>query len=232
MKEKHHKLSTYLLIKQYQAEKDKTSKKAIELDKLIREELKIPDNVDSLSNEIQDKFNMIVQTEKAKNEKFINVTAWIFIILTGLKLLGSGCGLMNIGSASKLLPKIDSLFSENISPFFSFIFQHIILITTISFILSLVMFSTAIGVLYRSNFARKIGIIFLVYEIIRAFISPFLIVYIYPSLHNFNEISKSILDNMYGASIAVSVFVSIIIIVIYGWLVYKFTSPDIKEEFK
>lgn len=231
MKKNMEKLTTYLLIKHYQEEKDKASPKAIDLDKLIRNKLKIPDDVDLLSNEIQEKFNNILSKGRGKNEKFINITSWIFIILTGLMIIGSGCGLMSLDYASKFLPKINSLNPENINPFFRFIFQHLYLIVTVKFVLSLAMFAAAIGVLKRSNFARKAGVLFLIYEIIKAVVSPFLIIYIYPSIRNFNEVPKLIVDSMYGTSIALSVFFGIILIVIYAWLVYKYTSPEIKEEF-
>ena len=36
----------------------------------------------------------------------------------------------------------------------------------------------------------------------------------------------------YDTSLVMSLLFSIIFILIYGWLVYKFTSPEIKEEFK
>ena len=78
------KLSTYLLAKRYQTEQDKSSAKAAELDKLLHEKLSIPANIDLLSTEIQDKLNEIIRAGKRKAEKFINVTAWIFIVLTGL----------------------------------------------------------------------------------------------------------------------------------------------------
>jgi len=233
MEEKYSELSTYLLIKRYQAEQDKNSTKAIELDKLIREDLKIPESMDLLSNDIQEKFNKIVGTEKRKNEKFINITAWIFIIILGASLLGSGCGLMSMNSTSRLLPKIDSLYSENISPIFRFFIEHQMLITVISFVISLVMFFIAIGILYRSDFARKIGIAFLIYEIVKAFASPLLVKYVYPSIRDFNyQIPQSMRDSMYNTSIVMSLFLSIIFILIYGWLIYKFTSSEITEEFK
>ncbi len=95
------------------------------------------------------------------------------------------------------------------------------------------MFSTAIAVLYRYDFARKAGIIFLIYEIIKAVISPFLMMHIYPKIHNLSyKIPKSMIDSMYGTSIVFSLFFSVIIIAVYGWLIYKFTSPEIKEDFR
>ena len=71
MEEKYSELSTYLLIKRYQAEQDKNSTKAIELDKLIREDLKIPESMDLLSNDIQEKFNKIVRTEKKRMKNLL-----------------------------------------------------------------------------------------------------------------------------------------------------------------
>ncbi len=233
MEENFRKLSTYLLAKRYQAEQDKSSAKAIELDKLIHEQLKISGNVDLSSNEIQDKLNEIIRAGKRKAEKFINVTAWIFIILTGVKFLGSIYGLMSLNTVSRHLPEINSMHLENISPFLKFIFGNLTLITMFAFVISLAMFSTAIAVLYRYDFARKAGIIFLIYEIIKAVISPFLMMHIYPKIHNLSyKIPKSMIDSMYGTSIVFSLFFSVIIIAVYGWLIYKFTSPEIKEDFR
>lgn len=226
------KLSTYILAKRYQAEQDKSSAKAAELDKLLHERLSIPADIDLLSTEIQDKLNEIIRAGKQKAKKFINVTAWIFIVLTGLKFLGSIYGLMSMNTVSEHLHEINSLHLEKI-PFLKFIFGNLALITMFAFVISLAMFSTSIGVLYRYNIARKAGIIFLTYEIIKAVISPFLIMYIYPNIRNLNyQIPKTIIDSTYGSSIAVSIFFSIIVIVVYWWLISRFTSPEIKEEFK
>ncbi|MEJ2617825.1 MAG: hypothetical protein P8Z35_22915 [Ignavibacteriaceae bacterium] len=226
------KLSTYILAKRYQAEQDKSSAKAVELDRLLRDKLSIPANIDLLSTEIQDKLNEIIRAGKQKAEKFVNVTAWIFIVLTGLKFLGSIYGLMSMNTVSEHLHEINSLHLENI-PFLNFIFGNLVLITMFAFVISLAMFSTSIGVLYRYNLARKAGIIFLIYEIVKAVVSPFLLMYIYPNIRNLNyKIPKSIVDTTYGSSIAISLFFSIVIIVIYWWLISRFTSPEIKEEFK
>ena len=225
------KLSSYILAKRYQAEQDKSSAKAVELDKQLHEKLSIPANIDLLSTEIQDKLNEIIRAGKQKAEKFINVTAWIFIVLTGLKFLGSVYGLMSINTVSEHLTEINSLHLEKI-PFLKFIFGNLALITMFAFVVSLAMFITAIGVLYRYDFARKAGIIFLIYEMIKAVISPFLLMYIFPNIRNLNyKIPKSIIDSTYGSSIAVSLFFSVIIIIVYWWLISRFTSPDIKEEF-
>jgi len=232
MREYIKKLSTYILAKRYQAEQDKSSAKAAELDKLLHERLSIPADIDLLSTEIQDKLNEIIRAGKQKAKKFINVTAWIFIVLTGLKFLGSIYGLMSMNTVSEHLHEINSLHLEKI-PFLKFIFGNLALITMFAFVISLAMFSTSIGVLYRYNIARKAGIIFLTYEIIKAVISPFLIMYIYPNIRNLNyQIPKTIIDSTYNSSIAVSIFFSIIVIVVYWWLISRFTSPEIKEEFK
>ena len=105
MSEKYSELSAYLLIKRYQAQQDKNSPQAVELDKLIRNDLDISPDIDLMSDDIQDRFNNIVRSEKRKSEKFINVTAWIFIVITGLSFWGSGCGLMSLGMTSKYITR-------------------------------------------------------------------------------------------------------------------------------
>ena len=137
-----------------------------------------------------------------------------------------------MNTVSEHLHEINSLHLENI-PFLKFIFGNLALITMIAFVISLAMFITSIGVLYRYDIARKAGIIFLIYEIVKAVISPFLLMYIYPNISNLSyKIPKSIIDSTYGSSIAVSLFFSIIIIAGYWWLISRFTNPDIKEEFR
>ncbi len=232
MEESYSELSIYLLIKRYQSEQDKKSPKAIELEKLIKEDLNYSDNIDLLSTEIQDKLDKIVHEQKRKNNNFINITSWIIIALTGLSLLGSGCSLVSISSTSNFLPKVDFMFSENINPITKFMLENQTLLIIFSFILLFVILIVAVGVLYRSNFARKVAVILLVFKIAQNFVAPILIKYVYPSFHELKfDVPKSIADGMYQTSIIMSVFLSIIFIIIYGWLIYKFTTPDIKEEF-
>jgi hypothetical protein len=232
MEEDFSEFSTYLLIKRYKSEQDKNSPKAIELERLIRKDLNLSTDIDFSSTEIQDKLNKIFRESNRKNEKFITITAWIFIALTGLGLLGSGCSLMSVSSTSKLLPKVESMLSENINPIAKFMIENQILLSVFSFILLFIMLIVSVGVLYRSNIARKIAVILLVFKIAQNFVEPLLIKYVYPSFHDLKiDVPKSIADGMYQASIIMSIFFSIIFIVVYGWLIYKFTSPEITEEF-
>ena len=233
MSEKYSELSAYLLIKRYQAQQDKNSPQAVELDKLIRNDLDISPDIDLMSDDIQDRFNNIVRSEKRKSEKFINVTAWIFIVITGLSFLGSGCGLMSLGITSRYMSRLAPYLTENAHPIFKFIIDNHILLQVISFFLSFGMFIVSIGILYRSDLARKFGITFLIYEIARACISPLMVKFVYPSIRSYgSEIPPTLFNSMYEASIAMSLLFSVIFIAIYGLLIYKFTSPEIKEEFK
>ena len=232
MEENYSEFSTYILVKRYQEETDKKSPKAVELEKLIRDDLGFSDDVNLIAPEIQDKLNKLVRESKRRSEKFINLTSWIFIALILLSLLNSSCSLMTISSTSKFLPNIESMLNENINPIAKFILENQALITILSFILLSIMLVVLVGILYRSNLARKIGIILLVYKIAQNFAEPLLVKYVYPSLHDLKfDVPKPIADLAYQTSLVVSAFVSVIFIVIYGWLIYKFTSPEIKEEF-
>lgn len=232
MEENYSEFSTYILVKRYQEETDKKSPKAVELEKLIRDDLGFSDDVNLIAPEIQDKLNKLVRESKRRSEKFINITSWIFIALILLSLLNSSCSLMTISSTSKFLPNIESMLNENINPIAKFILENQALITILSFIVLSIMLVVLVGILYRSNLARKIGIILLVYKIAQNFAEPLLVKYVYPSLHDLKfDVPKPIADLAYQTSLVVSAFVSVIFIVIYGWLIYKFTSPEIKEEF-
>jgi len=232
MEENYSEYSTYLLVKRYQAEPDKKSTKAVELEKLIRDDLGFSDDVDLLAPEIQDKLNKLVRESKRRSEQFINITSWILIALILLSLFNSGCSLMTISSASKFLPNIESMLNENINPVARFILENQIPITILSFILLGFMLFVLVGVLYRSDTARKMGIILLVSKIAQNFAEPLLVKYVYPSLHDLKfDVPKPIADLTYQTSLVMSAFVSVIFIVIYGWLIYKFTTPEIKEEF-
>ena len=232
MEEDFSELSTFLLIKRYKSEQDKNSSNAIELERLIRKDLNLSTDIDFSSSEIQDKLSKIVRESKRKNERFINITSWIFIALTGLSLLGSGCSLMTISSTSKMLPKVESMFSESINPIAKFMLENQILLTVFSFILLLAALIVSVGVLYRTEIARKIAIILLGFKIVQNFAEPLLVKFVYPSFHDLKfDVPKSIGEGMYQTSIIMSVFFSIIFIAIYGWLIYKLTSTEIKEEF-
>jgi hypothetical protein len=225
-------LSTYLLIKKYQAEKDRQSSTALEIAKIIREDLKISEEVDLNSIEIQNRFSNIVLNEKKKNEKFINITAWIFIIITGLSFVGNGCGLLTKNLSLMISTTSDKLMNNSINPIIRFYIENHVLFVVISVIFSFAVFITSIGILYRSEIARKVAIIFLGIKILENFIQPLLVRYVYPTFSDMGiNIPQQMADSMYKFSFFASAFLSIVFIIIYGWLIYKYTTPEIKEEF-
>lgn len=233
MEEDYGELSTYLLIKRYRAIKDKDSAEAKELENLIRDDLNLSAEMDFGSEYGRKQISDFVRTSKSKIEKFINITAWIFIILTGLKFTGSGCGLIGSDFNAKLSEFVSSRVFSHINPYMQFLLQHYLLITVVNTLFFLFAFFVCIGVLYRSNLARKLAIVILIIKIIENFIQPVLVKYVYPSAYDFRyKLPKSVVDGMYQSSLVMSVLLSVVFISLYGWLIYKYTSPEIKEEFE
>ena len=232
MEEKYNELTTYQLIKKYRTIKEKGSSKAKELENLIRNDLKLSDDADFLSVDVENQLSEYVRKSRLKNEKFINITAWIFIVLTGLSFLGSGCGLISSDFDAKLSKFVESQLFKIINPFMQFFLEHHLLISIVSTLFFALAFFVSVGILYRSNSARKLAIIFLIIKIIQNFIEPILVKYVYPTVYDLKyDLPKSVAESMYKSSVIMSVFLSVIFIILYSWLIYKFSSPEIKEEF-
>ena len=226
-------LSTYLIVKRYLSQPDKYLPEAIELEKAIRANLNYNDEVDFSSFEVRDRLSKIVRKEKEKIEKFINITSWIVIILLGISFINRISTLISDPIASRFNNKINSLYSENINPIAKFIIENQTTITIVSILLIILMLIVSVGVLRRSNLARKLAIVFLAYKIIQNFLEPIMVKFVYPSLHDLKiDVPKSIADSMYQTSVVFSVLISVVFILLYGWLIYKFTSQEITEEFK
>jgi hypothetical protein len=232
MEERYNELTTYQLIKKYRTIKEKESPEAKELENLIRNDLKLSANADFNSIEVHNQLSEIVRKSRLKNERFINIIAWIFIALTGLSFLGSGCSLIRSDFDAKLSKFVDSQLFKNINPYMQFMLQHHLLITIIGSLFFVLAFFASVGILYRSNLARKVAIIFLIIKIIQNFLEPILVKYVYPTVYDFKyDLPKSVADSMYKSSVIMSVFLSAVFIILYSWLIYKFNSPEIKEEF-
>jgi len=206
-------LSTYLIVKRYLSQPDKNLPEAIELEKAIRANLNYNDEVDFSSFEVRDRLSKIVRKEKEKIEKFINITSWIVIILLGISFIN----------------RISTLISD---PIAKFIIENQTTITIVSILLIILMLIVSVGVLRRSNLARKLAIVFLAYKIIQNFLEPIMVKFVYPSLHDLKiDVPKSIADSMYQTSVVFSVLISVVFILLYGWLIYKFSNQEIIEEF-
>lgn len=227
MKESLQDLPTYSLIKRYLSEPDKISPHSLEISNIIKEDLNLPVTFNLASEEGVRKLNEVLYTTKNKNEKFLNITAWIFIIWGGIGFLSSILSLTfnpAAATANILLPEANR--------FLDFMIRYQVLISVISILISLAMLVAFAGVLYRSEIARRIAVLVILLKIVQNFAEPLLVKYVYPGLKELNpEIPSAISSSMRQASLVMSLFVSIVCIVIYGWLIYKLTSPEIKEEF-
>ena len=224
--------SSYLLIKKYLAQNDKGSAQAKEIEKLLIEDLNLSKGTDFSSSTMQEKLNEIYKDEKQKIEKFIKISAWIFIVITGSQVLGAIYnGIIQVIGFKNIFP-IKNFFIGELNPLFEYYIQHPILFYFLSLFIIMVMFISSIGVLNKSNLARKFGVALLVYKILGNLLEPLLVKYVYPSAQNLAiSVPKYFADSMYQTSIMMSLIGSIVFIIIYGWLLYKYTSQDIVSEF-
>ena len=224
--------STYLLLKTYLRDSDKESNKAKEIEELLVEDLNLSNEADFSTLEIKNLITKFYYDKKRKHEKFVNISAWIFIVLSGLGLLGAIHTAIFLELTSNKNPIFDRLYSGELNPIFEFYIQHPLLFYFLSLFLLFSVFFSFIGVLNRSNFARKIVVVLLGFKIIQNLAEPLLVKFIYPRAHNFAvDIPKTYANLMYQSSIAMSLLISIIFVIIYGWLIYKYTDRDIISEF-
>ena len=225
--------STYLLVKKYLTQDDKNSAEAREIEKLLVEDLNLSKRTDFSTSAIQEKLTKIYNGENQKIAKFIKISAWVFIVLTGFQVLKAISSGLFQGIGSDGIFQIKNFFSGNLNPMLEFYIQHPTLFYFLSLVIILAMLLTSIGVLYKYDLARKIGVVFLGYKILQNIVEPLLVKFIYPNPNDLAiSIPKSIADSIYQSTILISLFGSIIFIIIYGWLLYKYTNQDIVSEFK
>ena len=173
------------------------------------------------------------KTEHDKINKFINISAWIFIVLTGIYLSSFISEGIHSLYGPKIGPNIQDFYSGELNPIYKFWIENPTLFYFISLILVSAMFAASIGVLMRSNFARKFAVILLGFKIFMNFVEPLLIKFVFPSAHNLAyPIPGLDADSIHQSSIFFSLIINVIFICIYGWLIYKYTSQEIVEEFK
>ena len=169
--------------------------------------------------------------------KFVTVVAWIFIIITGwttfLSLLQN---IMNnvIFSANRIKEAFnDPRTADNIPAVVQFMLTHIQLLFLCFFMVSAAMFTSSIGLLKRKNWARLIFISILALAIIWNLITLFLQGEMIPK-KPFIDMPQEGAQAFQMVMVAARIFMAIMVIgmsALFGWIIKKLTSENVKREF-
>jgi len=168
---------------------------------------------------------------------FVTVLAWIFIALAGFTTFIS---LLQNVMVNLMLPLDDVHLRKGMQempPFIAFLFSHLQLFFLAFLIVSATTLGSAIGLLYRQNWARLVFIAILALGIVwniggialqQMMLSSMQTMPMPPNApkdftDGFNVMSKIIV--VFGALMAIG------FAVLYGWIIRKLMSPAIRAEF-
>ena len=107
--------------------------------------------------------DMDVMAEKPRST-FVTVTAWIFIVLSGLGIL---MGILQnlivafVFTQETFAELFGALQEENMPGYMVYILENIQLILFLSLLLTILLFTSSIGLLKRKNWARRVFVSYL-----------------------------------------------------------------------
>lgn len=184
--------------------------------------------------------NNTTPPQQPKRSELVTITAWLNIALCGLSALVSA-GLMALFAT--LVP-VDEIMAaihagdgqQIIPPHAEFAITHIQALLGLALGVSLVMVVASFALLRRKNWARLFWIacfaVIAVWSIAGLFYQPDLSWFTGSSLAAVPpEIQAQLQQTIETAKIGGYV-VSIVQAVLLSWLIWRFVSPDIREEFK
>lgn len=170
---------------------------------------------------------------------FVTVLAWIFVVLSGFATFGSLIQNIIIHAVmpyDKMHKALESAAQgKNISPAAIFIFEYIRVIVGVFLVVAVTFLIASIGLLLRKNWARLLFISYMVLGIIWNIGAIVALQYIFSyiissQLHSMPD-AQSVLTSSFTAMRIVFSVISIGFSVLYGWIIMRLMSVEIKSEF-
>jgi hypothetical protein len=174
---------------------------------------------------------------------FVSVVAWIYIALDGF---GAFIALIQnilintvfpFDQMSEGLAQAEARSAIQLPSFFFWMFDHLRPFLLLFLVFTLIKLVSAIGLLYRRNWARLVFIGLLVFGIVGSFAGIALQQYMLSSMLTMPPPRNAPADfeaAMRGMMIVFRVFGAVLAIgfsVLYGWMIKKLMSPPIVAEF-
>ncbi|HKS06915.1 MAG TPA: DUF2127 domain-containing protein [Gemmatimonadaceae bacterium] len=186
---------------------------------------------------------VFAEAEPVPRSSFINVLAWVFIVLSGLGTLVSA--LQNVMIRTMPFERFDETMGDStaaalIPASARFMFEHFRLLAFIAFVFMLAQFVASVGLLRRRNWARQMFMGLLICDIAYVFSGVFLQQSMMSSVTETirtaaaaDTLSLNIDDLTTGFAIAriVAFVFAFAVASVFGWIVYKLASPRIRAEF-
>jgi len=164
---------------------------------------------------------------------FINVFAWIMIILNGFNLFFSIIQYMilTIIRQFKEFDKVSIHFQTVTFRFPSFMIKNMHLIFLLSGIIALVSLISAIGLLKRKEWARKAFLFLIAFAMVNLIASDLLRIYFMNSTFHLSSNIPIEFHVIQGFMIFFMLIFSLSFLFLFGWLFKKLSSSKIKMEF-
>ncbi len=172
-------------------------------------------------------------TDKPKSI-FINVLAWIFIVLSGFSTF---IGILQNIMIYFIFPKKEvggaieqSANAPEMPAFVEFIFNHLDLLFLFFLLLSLASFISAIALLKRKNWARIIFIIIMSLGILWSVFGLVMQFTMFESFPQGGQVPPEF-ESMQSITQIASVIMAVVLISLFGFVIKKLCSKSIIEEF-
>lgn len=175
-------------------------------------------------------------SEIEQKSTFVNVVAWIFIVLGGFATFMTF--LQNImlyfffPSAAIKQQMSNPDVAEKTPAFFQFMFSHFDLFFLFAFVMSLISFVSAIGLLKRKNWARIVFIILMAVGIIWNIGGLVLQFTIFPSMQEVaGQAPPPEFQTMQNIMLVASLIMVVAFSALSGWIIKKLATEPIVNEF-
>jgi len=168
---------------------------------------------------------------------FVSVVAWLFIIFAGFGVLISLMQNIMVHTMFSM-PEMQEAMNNSgaaseIPPFAIFMFNHFRLFVSLMLVMTLFTLISAIGLLKRKNWARKVFIRILCLSILIMFMSIVVQYFFFISPHDYpGEKIPAEFQTMRNFMQIFFVILYAGIVAILGWIIKKLLSPDISHEFQ
>ena len=204
-------------------------KVAIEIE--IRKRLCISDSVSLEDPELQNNFMQLTTVVIKQKSRFVNILAWISIIMAGVSILISLVNLVLFSRSFNPVLKDSNVWSV-LTPAAKFFLSHpeLFIITGLVYYTSGLV--SGIGLLKRKEWARKLFIGLLVLMIVYSLLSPIISQLFIPNIQFTGYGGESFsLESMKSYMLVVGMVFGVSFSILFGFLIYKLSNPVIKEEF-
>ena len=171
----------------------------------------------------------------SSRSSFVTAVAWVFIVLAGFTTLISI--LQNI-MVALMFPQEDmraAASAKDVPAFAKFMFAHPHVFFGAFLAVSATTFASAIGLLKRQNWARLVFIAILVLGIVWNLGGLVLMFSTFPSMAPAPEHApadfRDQFETMWKVMMGFSVLIALAFAGLFGWIIKRLVSPEIKREF-